>query len=156
MDRKSSELVVLWLIPDCITSSEYMYSMTYYALSSLFEKLCTYYIDENECILMHYDTHITRCFRLHVNKVIKLNCKMFISSTLTVRKMHISKQNTLSQLLLKSTWVYFTQIFMPISVLCFTHYSDRFIVDITYVFKNWFNYPIFEPASWNDIFDSFI
>lgn len=56
----------------------------------------------------------------------------------------------------KSTWVYFTQIFMPISVLCFTHYSDRFIVDITNVFKNWFNYSIFEPASWNDIFDSFI
>lgn len=51
----------------------------------------------------------------------------------------------------KSTWVYFTQIFMPISVLCFTHYSDRFIVDIKNVFKNWFNYPIFEPASWNDI-----
>lgn len=47
---------------------------------------------------MHYDTHITRCFRLCVNKVIKLNCKIFISSTLTVRKMHISKQNTLSQL----------------------------------------------------------
>lgn len=47
----------------------------------------------------------------------------------------------------KSTWVYFTQIFMPIYVLCFTHYSDRFIVDITNVFKNWFNYPIFEPAS---------
>lgn len=145
MDRKSSELVVLWLIPDCITSSEYMYSMTYYALSSLFEKLCTYYIDENECILMHYDTHITRCFRLHVNKVIKLNCKMFISSTLTVRKMHISKQNTLSQLnQLEYTLPRFLCRFL---YFCFTHYSDRFIVDITNVFKNWFNYPIFEPAS---------
>lgn len=91
MDWKFLEFVVLWLILDCIILSEYMYLMIYYVLLLLFEKLCIYYIDENECILIYYDIYIIRCFRLYVNKVIKLNCKMFIFLILIVRKMYILK-----------------------------------------------------------------